>query len=280
MGEAFRYCCCVPRENPVSTDALKFLVMSMNRDVEDSNFHVLRLSCMNRLCLLWNQQCSQNSRGLLVVESNAIPSRTQLGNTCRVWYRKVRPVEHWLPAGCYGSFFHVSRILEAERAFWSHDRRRYYQRKREDEVTAREQHHPGITHTGDEIWLLARLQGLPPECGPPSAFVRGQGDGWCVLEKAQICRVSQSYSFDDWSEYLEGPNCTLEMLRDSGQNGSDSKAWVSHLLKEFDRGSKERSAKQRKTFVQLPLFATNSTIRSFTGSRKLFGVCVNLSRLT
>ena len=74
-----------------------------------------------------------------------------------------------------------------------------------------------------------------------------------MLEKAQICRVRQSYSFNDWSAYQEEPNCTLEMLRDSRQNGSDSVAWLSHLLKEFDRCSKERTAMQLKTLVQCML---------------------------
>ena len=54
---------------------------------------------------------------MLVVHSNAIPSRTQLGNTWRDWYWHVRRLEHW-------RFWQVvmadsstfPRILEAERA--------------------------------------------------------------------------------------------------------------------------------------------------------------------
>ena len=119
-----------------------------------------------------------------------------------------------------------------------------------DEVTGREQHHPGVTHSADEIWLLARRQELPPECGPPPALVRGQGDWWCVLEMAQICRENQSYSFDGWSKYHEGPNCTLEMLRDSRRHGSEPMTWLSHFVKELDISSKETTATEQKTLVQ------------------------------
>ena len=59
----------------------------------------------------------------------------------------------------------------------------------------------------------------------------------------QVCREIQSHTFDDgWSENHEGPNCTLEMFRNWGRNGSDPLAWLSQLLKEFDIDSKERSA--------------------------------------
>ena len=67
---------------------------------------------------------------------------------------------------------------------------------------------------------------------------------------AQICRENQSCSFGDWSMYHEGPNCTLEMLRDSGRNGSEPVTWLSHFLKEFDIGSKERTATELKALLQ------------------------------
>ena len=53
-----------------------------------------------------------------------------------------------------------------------------------------------------------------------------------------------------WSEYHERPNCTLEMLRDSGRNVSEPMTWLSHVLKEFDTGSKERTAIELRTLVQ------------------------------
>ena len=104
-----------------------------------------------------------------------------------------------------------------------------------------------------------------------------------MLEKAQVCRVSQSYSFDDWSEYHEGPNCTLEMLRNSGQTGSHSMSWLSHLLKEFDRGSKKRTAIQLKTLVQcmlLHVVCDQLNDPKLHWLEEIVGVCVNLARLT
>ena len=161
---------------------------------------------------------------MLVVQSSATPSRTQWGNTCREWYWHVHRLEHWrfwqVVMADFSTFPGSSRLS----VLWTHDRRRYHQWNRADEVTVHEQHHPGVTHPGDEIWLLARPQGFLPECGTPPALIRDQGDWWRVLKKAQIRLVSQSYSFDDWSEHHEGPNCTLDMLRDSGQNGSESMA--------------------------------------------------------
>ena len=62
VGGAFTYCCCVPRETAVISDALRFFVMKMNGDVEDASFCV-RLLCMDRFCPLWIQQRSQSSRG-------------------------------------------------------------------------------------------------------------------------------------------------------------------------------------------------------------------------
>ena len=54
---------------------------------------------------------------MLVVQSNAIPSRTQLGNTWREWYWHVRRLEHWrFWQVVMADVFHVSWILEAERA--------------------------------------------------------------------------------------------------------------------------------------------------------------------
>ena len=54
---------------------------------------------------------------MLVVQSNAIPSRTQLGTTCREWFWHVRRLEHWrFWLVVMADFFRVSRILEAERA--------------------------------------------------------------------------------------------------------------------------------------------------------------------
>ena len=124
---------------------------------------------------------------MLVVQSNAIPSRTQLGNTCREWYGHVRRLERWrFWQDVMADFFDVSRSSRLS-VLWTHERRRDRQWNRLDEVTAREQHHPAVTHFADEIWSLARLHGLPPECGAPPALVRGQGDRWCVLEMAQIC---------------------------------------------------------------------------------------------
>ena len=59
------------------------------------------------------------------------------------------------------------------------------------------------------------------------------------------------HSFDDgWSEYHEGPNCTLDRFRNWGRNGLDPMTWLSHFLKEFDRGSKERTAVELKTLVR------------------------------
>ena len=178
-------------KTPMNSDATRFSVMNMNRDVEDSSFRV-RPSWTDRFCPLWIQQRSQSSRGC--------------------WWCKAMPYVLGL------SWADFPRFPDLR----THDRRRDRQWTRPDGLTAREQHHPGVTHPADEIWLLTRLQALPPECGPPPALVRGQGDWWCVLEMAQICRENQSYSFDDWSEYHTGPNSTLEMFRDSGRNGSDS----------------------------------------------------------
>ena len=95
---------------------------------------------------------------MLVVQSNAIPSRTHLGNTCRGWCWHVRRLQHWrfrqVVMSDFSKFPGSSRLS----VLWTHDRRRHHQWNRADEVTAREQHHPGVTHSGDEIWLLARLQ--------------------------------------------------------------------------------------------------------------------------
>ena len=47
-----------------------------------------------------------------------------------------------------------------------------------------------------------------------------RGQRW--KEWKQVCREIQSHSFDDgWSEYHEGPNCTLDMFGKWGRNGSD-----------------------------------------------------------
>ena len=59
---------------------------------------------------------------LLVAQSSAVLSRTQLGNTCRGWYWHVHRLEHgrfWQIV--MADFCHVSQILEAERALdrWS-----------------------------------------------------------------------------------------------------------------------------------------------------------------
>ena len=124
--------------------------------------------------------------------------------------------------------------------------------------------------------MLARLQGLPPECGPPPALVRCQGDWWCVLGNECANQPRQSYSFDEWSAYHEEPHCTLEMLRDSGQNLSDPMTWLSQLLKEFDRGSEERTSLQLQTLVQcmrLSVVCDQLNVPELTLSRKLFGVC-------
>ena len=53
-----------------------------------------------------------------------------------------------------------------------------------------------------------------------------------------------------WSEYRERPNCTLEILRDSGRNVSEPMTWLSHVSKEFDTGSKDRTAIELRTLVQ------------------------------
>ena len=62
--------------------------------------------------------------------------------------------------------------------------------------------------------------------------VDDHGPRW--KEWKQVCREIQSHTFDDgWSGYHEGPNCTLEMFRNWGRNGSDPMAWLSQSLKEF-----------------------------------------------
>ena len=95
-------------EPPVNSDALKFFVMNMmNWDVEDSSFRV-RPSCMNRFCPLWNQQRSQSSRGCWWCK--ALPYF--LGLVLAVTPDGTLA----LLAGCCSRFFHVSQILEAERA--------------------------------------------------------------------------------------------------------------------------------------------------------------------
>ena len=129
---------------------------------------------------------------MLVVQSNAITSRTQF-STCRGWYWHVRRLEHWrfwqVVMADFSTFPGSSRLS----VLWTHDRRRDRQWIRPDEVTAREQHHhPGVTLPADEIWLLARLQGLPLECGPPPALVRGQGEWWgvCWRWRKSVVRTS------------------------------------------------------------------------------------------
>ena len=62
-------------------------------------------------------------------------------------------------------------------------------------------------------------------------------------EWKQVCR-------DGWSEYHEGPNCTLEMFRNWVRNRSDPMAWLSQFLKEFDKGSNERTATELKSSVR------------------------------
>ena len=100
----------------VSQSFERFFVMNMNGDVEDSSFRVLS-SCMSRFRPLCIQQRSQSSRWMLVVQNNAILSRTQLGNTCREWYWPLRLLEHWrFWQVVVADFCHVARILEAERA--------------------------------------------------------------------------------------------------------------------------------------------------------------------
>ena len=179
----------------VNCDALRFLAMNTNLDVEDSSFRV------HRFCPLWIQQRYQSSRGCwwckampyLLGLSWVTPAESGIG-MCAAWNTGASGRLLWQISSTFTGSSRLSVL-------WTHDRRRDRQWIRPDEVTAREQHHPGVTHPADENWLLASLQGLPPECCPPPALVRGQGDWWCVLEMAQVCRENQSYSFDDWSEY-------------------------------------------------------------------------------
>ena len=74
------------------------------------------------------------------------------------------------------------------------------------------------------------------------------GQRW--KEWKQDCRVIQSHSSgDSWSEY-EGPNCSFDLFRNWGRNGSDPTIWLSQFLKEFDIGSKERIAIDLRTLVR------------------------------
>ena len=117
-----------------------------------------------------------------------------------------------LLAGCDGRFVHVPRSSRLS-VLWTHDRRRDRQWIRPDEVTVREQHHPGVSYPADGIWLLARLQ-------------------------------------DSRLNVVLCPRLTLEMFRDSGRNGSDPTTWLSQSLKEINIGSKGRTARKLKTLVQ------------------------------
>ena len=75
------------------------------------------------------------------------------------------------------------------------------------------------------------------------------GQRW--KEWKQVCREIQSHSFGDgWSECHEGSNCTFDLFRNWGRNGSDPMIWLSQFLKEFDIGSKERTAIELKTLVR------------------------------
>ena len=89
---------------------------------------------------------------LFVAQSNTIPSRTQLGSTCREWYWHVRRLEHgrfWqVLMEVFSTFSRSSRLS----VFWTDDQRRHCQWIRPDVVTAREQHHPGVS------WWLTRQQ--------------------------------------------------------------------------------------------------------------------------
>ena len=88
---------------------------------------------------------------LLVVQSNAISSRTRLGNTCLEWYWHVCRLERWRfwPGRQWQISSTLPRSLRLS-VLWTDNQRRDRQSIRLDEVTAREQHHPGITHTAEK----------------------------------------------------------------------------------------------------------------------------------
>ena len=191
VGGAFTYCYCVLRDNPRKLRRTVIL-----RDEYEAGCRGLKFSrspfVHGKFCPLWIQQRFQSSRGC--------------------WWCKAMPYLlglSWVIRAESGMGMHAAWNIGASRSDIStfprssrlsvHDRRRDRKWIRPDEVTAREQHHPGVTHPADGIWLLARLQRLPPECGPSPAPVRGKGDWWRVLEMAQVCRKNQSHSCDDWS---------------------------------------------------------------------------------
>ena len=117
---------------------------------------------------------------LLVVQSNAIPSRAQLGNTCREWYWHVRRLEHWRSwQVVMADFFHVSKIFRLS-VLRTDDQIRDRQSIRPGEVTAREQHHPGITHTVEKIGGSLDVRDFF-QSGSPSALARGRNTWWCRL---------------------------------------------------------------------------------------------------
>ena len=70
-------------------------------------------------------------------------------------------------------------------------------------------------------------------------------------EWKQVCLETQSHPFGDgWNECHEGPYCTLDLFRSWGRNGMEPMIWLSEFLKEFDKGSKERTAIELKTLVR------------------------------
>ena len=67
--------------------------------------------------------------------------------------------------------------------------------------------------------------GSSPEEDVRTLWVAVDEHGQRRKEWKQVCRGIQSHTFDDgWSEYHEGPNCTLEMFRNWGRNGADPTA--------------------------------------------------------
>ena len=126
---------------------------------------------------------------MLVVQSNAVPSRTQLGNTCREWYWHVRRLEHWrfwqVVMADFSTFPGPSRLS----VLWTHDRRRYHQWIQADEVTAREQHEPGVTHPQTKFGCSRDFRGLAllKPCLPLVGDPRGRDFvGKCVARDSSF----------------------------------------------------------------------------------------------
>ena len=108
--------------------------------------------------------------------------------------------------------------------------------KGSDDVSGQQLHTTDEPHKG----FRERLAVEPTDAKQAGEFVEEDvrtlwvsvdehGQRWKAWK--QVCREIQSHSVDDgWSEYHEGPNCTLDVFLNWGRNGSDPMTWLSHIF--------------------------------------------------